>query len=70
MEMNKTLCKDCRHVNRWYSYKWAGTPSQQEHNRVNNTTCPNCKSTNVENVEDSDTMGAYNMAADILSGKR
>lgn len=69
MELNKTRCRSCGHLNRWHSYKWANTPARQEHNRVNNTTCPKCRSTEVENVEDNETRGPYRMLASILTGK-
>ncbi len=59
MELNKTKCLDCGNINRWQSYKWASTPERRSHNRLNNTTCPLCKSTNVKNVEDGETMAPY-----------
>ena len=66
MELNKTQCLDCGHVNRWYSYKWASTPERQEHNRVNSTTCPSCKGKRVKNVEDDETMAPYRGVAQAL----
>lgn len=69
MELNKTKCDGCGHTNRWYSYKWANTSERQEHNSVNRTTCPSCRSTDVSNVEDEETMGPYRFAASLLSGE-
>lgn len=70
MELNKTRCRSCGYLNRWHSYKWANTEARQEHNRVNNTTCPKCGSTEVENVEDDETMGPYRMLVSILTGEK
>jgi Zn finger protein HypA/HybF involved in hydrogenase expression len=66
VELNKTRCLDCHHVNRWYSYKWASTPERQEHNRKNRTTCPKCESTNVKDFDDDETMAPYRFAADVI----
>lgn len=67
MELNKTRCRSCGHLNIWNSYKWANTEVRQEHNRVNRTTCPKCSSTEVENVEDDDTMAPYRAVAGIIA---
>ncbi len=67
MELNKTRCLDCGHVNKWYSYKWADTPGRKEHNRLNSTTCPKCKSNNVEDFDDDETMEVYRFAADAIA---
>lgn len=69
MELNKTRCNDCGHLNRWYSYKWASTEERREHNRRNRTTCPKCGSENVSDVEDDDTMGPYRAVAEAMFGK-
>ena len=69
MELNKTRCLDCGHINRWYSYKWASTPDRQEHNRKNRTTCPKCNSTNVKDFDDDETMAPYRFVADALFGE-
>lgn len=66
MELNKTKCKDCGHINSWHSYKWADTEDKREWNRRNNTTCPSCGSNNVSNVEDEETMGPYNFVAEVI----
>ena len=66
VELNKTKCLDCGHVNVWQSFKWADSEQRKEHNRLNNTTCPKCKSTHVKNVEDNDTMGPYRAIADAI----
>jgi Zn finger protein HypA/HybF involved in hydrogenase expression len=70
MELNKTYCQDCGHLNRWYSYKWANTEDRQDHNRRNDTTCPKCGSHNVKNVEDDETMGPYRAVVSALVGGR
>lgn len=67
MELNKTQCRDCGHLHRWYSYKWADTKEKRDWNLTNDSTCPKCKSTNVKNIEDDDTMGPYRFAAKIIS---
>lgn len=68
MELNKTKCLDCGHINRWHGYKWASTPERREHNRKNSKECPRCGSTNVKNHEDDETMGPYRAVAEMLSG--
>jgi hypothetical protein len=68
MELNKTRCKSCGHLNRWYGYKWVNTESRRAHNRTNNTTCPKCKSTDVENVEDAETMAPYRAFVEAVFG--
>lgn len=70
MELNKTQCNDCGHLNRWHSFKWVDSPERAEHNRRGREECPECKSTNVSNVEDDETMGPYRFAADLLTGKK
>jgi Zn finger protein HypA/HybF involved in hydrogenase expression len=67
VELNKTRCLDCGHLNRWHSYKWASTPERREHNRKNNNECPKCGSENVQNVEDDETMEMANFAAGVIS---
>lgn len=67
MELCKTRCKACGHLNRWYSFKWPSTPERREHNRVNSETCVKCGSTDVEDVEDDEVMAPYRAAAGILA---
>lgn len=69
MELNKTKCNDCGHLNRWNSFKWANTEARQRHNRVNSTTCPQCGSNNVGNVEDDETMAPYRFVAEAIAKK-
>lgn len=63
MELNKTKCRTCGRTHAWDGYKFADTPEKQAHNQRNRTTCPYCNSTNVENVEDDETMAPYRIAA-------
>jgi len=70
VEVNKTRCLDCGHENRWSSYKWAYTPERQEHNRENREECPKCRSRNVKNHEDAETMGPYGAVAGLIVGKK
>lgn len=67
MEVNKTRCKSCHNVNTWYSYKWVDRDERREHNRRGREECPKCGSTDVENVEDDDTMATSRAVASLLS---
>jgi len=67
MELNKTKCKDCGHLNKWYSYKWVDSDERAEHNKLHRTTCPECKSNNVEDIEDEEVMAPYNFLAGVIA---
>lgn len=68
MELNKTKCSDCGYLHEWYGYKWVDSEERAEHNRVNSTTCPKCKSNNVEDIEDDEVMAPYRFLAETLFG--
>ena len=70
MELVKTRCKSCGHVNSWHSFKWASTDERREHNRKNNDECPKCNGTDVSNYDDDETMAPYRFAVDVLLGKK
>jgi nucleoside 2-deoxyribosyltransferase len=66
METTKTRCKDCGYVHVWQAFKLASDPEALEWNRSRSTTCQECGSTNVENVEDDETMAPYRSMAGLL----
>ncbi len=70
MELCKTYCKNCGHLNNWYAYKWASTPERSEHNRKNARECSKCGSVDVENVEDDETMGPYRILSELFKETR
>ena len=67
MELCKTRCLDCAHMNRWHSFKWPDTEQKKEHNRVNSDTCVRCGSRNVLDLEDDEVMAPYKAAAEIFA---
>jgi hypothetical protein len=70
MELNKTRCKACGYVHEWQGYKFCDTPAKEEWNAERRCTCQQCGSTNVENVEDDETMAPARAMASLLFGPR
>ena len=66
MELSKTVCLDCGHLNRWYAYKWADAEHKRNYNHKNSTECPSCGSKNVKNQEDAETMASYRSMVNVL----
>jgi len=68
MELNKTKCNACGHLNRWYSYKLVSSEGRKEHNHRNSTECPECGSEDVTEFDDDETMAPYHAMAEMLFG--
>jgi hypothetical protein len=66
MELCKTKCNDCGHLNRYYAYKWVDREERREWNRKNRYECVKCGSKNVVDVADDEVMAPYNFLADII----
>jgi len=70
MELNKTKCHSCGHLNRWYSFKWPDAEWKQHHNQRNSTECPKCGSRDVVDIEDEEVMELYSTAVKMLFGHK
>jgi len=67
MELCKTKCNDCGHLNRYHAYKWVDSEERREWNRKNRHECVKCGSKNVSDIEDDEVMEPYRAVADLIS---